>query len=414
MRIPSFLTLFCRGAVFIATLLVSLLLLAGACQDAGVVPEENRGEDVQQDSTSAEKAVRLRRNGKTIGAPKLANIYTITSLDSIDVPFIEKEVLDALGTNTALLQLKKRKRHYQIANLRVEPVDLLATISILKRMQYTKPLNLEDYLDAHKIWGEDQRGHVRFTGYFTPIIKVSRKKEGKFQYPIYSRPVKWEGKLPSRAEIEGEGVLDTMGLELAYAANKVDVYYMQVQGSGFVEYPNGKKELFAYNGNNRYPYRSIEKYIISRPDIELSDLSISGIKKYLYTHPELRDTILFQNPSYTFFIRKKSQPKGAGGVPLIADFSIAVDRRYIPLGACLIAAFPIYDHRLQKVVRHDLRFFMAHDVGGAIKGPGHVDVYTGVGKEAAAKAGKINSYGHLWLLLPKSPRARFISNTRLN
>ena len=351
MRMPDFLTLLYKGAA-VATFAL-LLLFAGACQgDGDVQPKEETEEQFEQNSIfteeAEEKEVRLRRNGKIIGAPRLGSIYTPTSLDSIDVPFIEQEVLGALASNSALLQLKKRKRHYQIGNLRVEPSDMLATIGILRRMQYTKPLNLEGHLDAYKIWGADQRGHVRFTGYFTPIIKVSKTKTSKYKYPIYSRPIKWEGKLPSRAEIEGEGVLDTMGLALAYAENKVDLYYMQVQGSGYVEYPNGKKELFAYNGNNRYPYRSIEKYIISRPDIELSDLSISGIKKYLYTHPEMTDTILFQNPSYTFFIRKRSQTKGAGGVPLIADYSIAVDRRYIPLGACLIAAFPIYDHRKAK------------------------------------------------------------------
>ena len=223
----------------------------------------------------------LWRNGKRKNASLLQEVYTPVELNEIILPVIEKNALEVLATNFNLLQLKKRKRHYQIGNLRISPHDLLETLRLLRDHQYTIPYELNESLVAHQIWGRDQRGNVKFTGYFTPIIKVSKEKKGIFQYPLYTRPLNWEGPLPSRAEIEGEGVLDSMGLELAYASNKVDIYYMQVQGSGYVEYPNGKKELFAYNGNNRYPYRSIEKYITSREDIELSNLSINGIKKYL-------------------------------------------------------------------------------------------------------------------------------------
>jgi membrane-bound lytic murein transglycosylase A len=350
----------------------------------------------------------LWRNGKRKNVPTLAEVYTTVNLNDVILPLIDDQCLQALNANFNLFQLKKRKRHYQIGNLRISPHDLLETIRLLKKHQYTIPFRLQESLEAHQIWGNDQRGHVKFTGYFTPIIKVSKEKKGIYQYPIYSRPLNWEGPLPSRAEIEGEHVLDSMGLELAYAANKIDIYYMQVQGSGYVEYPNGKKELFAYNGNNRYPYRSIEKYISSREDIELTNLSINGIKKYLSEHPALVDTILFQNPSYTFFIRKNSVPTGAGGVPLLPGYSIAVDRRYIPLGATLIAAFPVFDQQQQRITHYDYRLFAAHDVGGAIRGPGHVDVYTGIGPEAAKVAGRLNAYGQLWLLLPKKPATQYI------
>jgi len=395
-----------------ALLPLLLIVMASSCSGGAETSlEANSAESEAVDSlTLNPRAVPLWRNGKRQGVGQLSEVYTSTSLDSIDVPIIDLNCLRALESNQQLLEIKKRKRHYRIGNLSIQPQDLLRTIEILQSYQHTKPLDLGDYLEAYQIWGKDQRGHVQYTGYFTPVIKVSREPQGAFQYPLYSRPLNWEGPLPSRAKIEGEGVLDTLGLELAYADNKVDIYYMQVQGSGYVEYPDQTRELFAYNGNNRHPYRSIEKYIIGREDLELSNLSINGIKKYLHTHPQLVDTVLFQNPSYTFFQRKRSIPKGAGNVPLMAGYSIAVDRRYIPLGACLIAAYPVFDHKKQRVIRHDYRFFVAQDVGGAIRGPGHVDVYTGVGEAAAREAGNINSYGQLWLLLPKPPNARFISN----
>ncbi len=394
--------------------LVFILLAALAgCEEpstgALAIPSGPEKDAAAAEEEAALPAKRLWRNGKARSAPLMTDLYEPAPLDSFDLPIIDGKFIEALENNLQLLRFQQRPQNQQIGNLRINFEELEETIAILKSWQHTKPFGLHQYLDAYKIWGADRRGHVRYTGYFTPVIKVREKRQGPYQYPIYNRPLNWEGTLPSRAEIEGEHVLEGLGLELAYAANKVDVYYMQVQGSGFVEYPDGSRKLLAYNGTNRYPYRSIEKYILSRDDIPITNLSIKGIRSYLKRHPHLQDTILFQNPSYTFFTPKRSVPKGAGSVPLLSDYSIAVDRRYIPLGSCLLAAFPVFDHRRQRVIGHDYRFFVAQDVGGAIKGPGHVDVYTGTGKDAARKAGRINYYGNLWLLLPKQPKAHFIS-----
>ncbi|MCB0558565.1 MAG: murein transglycosylase A [Lewinellaceae bacterium] len=352
----------------------------------------------------------VRRDGRLPHLPKMAEIYQPVALDSFDLPIINGKFVEALQNNLDLLRLQTRKKNQQVGNLRITYEELEETIRTLIAWQHTKPFGLNEQLEAHQIWGADQRSNVRFTGYFTPVIKVRKEPKGPYQHPLYDRPLEWQGALPTREEIEGGNALKGMGLELAYAADKVDIYYMQVQGSGFVEYPNGQLDLLAYNGNNRYPYRSIEKYIADRDDITPNNLSISGIRNYLKQYAALRDTILFQNPSYTFFTRKRSSlPKGAGSVPLTSGYSIAVDRRYIPLGSCLLAAFPVYDRKKNRVVRHEYRFLVAQDVGGAIKGPGHIDLYTGVGSEAAKVAGRINFYGRLWLLLPKRPQAHFIS-----
>ena len=352
----------------------------------------------------------IRRDGRLIGGPRMQEVYEPVPLDTFDLPFIDGAFVDALEQNLNLLELQTRIKNQQVGSLRINSEDLKRAIEILKAWQQTKPFGIQSQLEAYQIWGNDRRGNVRFTGYFTPVLEVSKKPKGRFQHPIYSRPLDWEGDLPTRAQIEGEGALKGLGLELAYASNKVEVYYMQVQGSGYVEYPDGSRELFAYNGTNRQPYRSIEKFILSREDIGPKNLSIRGIRRYLEENEHLADTVLFYNPSYTFFTRKRSTPKGAGNVPLTDNFSIAVDRRYIPLGSCLLAAFPVFDHRRQRVVGYDYRYFVAQDVGGAIKGPGHVDVYTGTGRQAARQAGRINNYGRLWLLLPKQPKAYFISN----
>lgn len=394
-------------------LFIFLAFLLGCGQPdtgAGEGNTPNRPDALLEEGEGDITHPRIRRDGRLAGMPVMAEVYQAVQLDTFNLPVIDGQFVEALHNNLELLRLQQRKRNQQVGSLRITFEELEEVIQALIAWQHTLPYGLHEHLEAHQIWGSDRKGNVRFTGYFTPVVKVRKEPKGAYRHPLYGRPLEWEGGLPTRRQIEGEGVLQGMGLELAYAADKVDIYYMQVQGSGFVEYPNGQLDLLAYNGTNRHPYRSIEKYIIGREDISPANLSISGIRRYLKNHPALLDTVLFQNPSYTFFSRKRSsQPKGAGSVPLTDGYSVAVDRRYIPLGSCLLAAFPVFDREQHRVVRHEYRFLAAQDVGGAIKGPGHIDLYTGVGSDAARQAGRINHYGRLWLLLPKTPQARFIS-----
>jgi len=113
---------------------------------------------------------------------------------------------------------------------------------------------------------------------------------------------------------------------------------------------------------------------------------------------------LFANPNYIFFKPSKNKPKGAGHVPLTAKYSIAVDRKYIPLGSCLLAQIPIIGEN-KKFSHYEFRFLIAQDIGGAINGPGHVDLYQGIGKIGQKNASALHHYGKLWLLLPKEELA---------
>lgn len=351
----------------------------------------------------------LLRNGKKMD-PVFSELFRKSPLDSFDLPIIDSRLLASLQHQQELLVMTKPRKNYRIGNLAFDVDQLEETVNILRSRQHTIPLDLSQLLDAHQIWGSDRHGNVLFTGYFTPIVEVREKPEGPYQYPIYDRPRSWTGSLPTRAQIEGEGMLDSLGLEIAYAKSKVDIYYMQVQGSGFVEYPDGRRELLSYNGTNRHPYRSIEKYLLSRSDWDVSSVSITGIKSFIRRFPELQDSVLFYNPSYTFFKARHAQPKGAGNVPLKGEISIAVDKRYLPLGSCLLAAVPVFDEKSHRVIRHDYRILLAQDVGGRIKGPGHIDFYFGVGKESRKKAMTMRHYGRLWLLLPKGDERFFTLN----
>jgi membrane-bound lytic murein transglycosylase A len=168
-----------------------------------------------------------------------------------------------------------------------------------------------------------------------------------------------------------------------------------------VQFPSGKRQLLAYDGSNRHPYRSIETFALNRPDFGITSVTINGIKSFLRSYPHFQDTLLFHNPSYTFFKPKNQLPTGAAGAALRQQISIAVDKKHIPLGSCLLAAVPVFDDSLDRVVRHDYHLLLAQDVGGAIKGTGHIDWYQGIGKEAQRKAERINHYGQLWILMPK-------------
>ncbi len=339
-------------------------------------------------------------NGKDYDATPLEDVFTKATVDTFNFPLIKDDFVQALEQHLRLLKLRKQKKKQKIGNLNVNLDQLKQTIQELLAWQHSKPSRLLDNLDAYQIWGEDKKGNVHFTGYFTPIIKVNKHKTDRYKYPIYAYPKDWEGRLPTRRNIEEGGALLGKGLELAYAENKVDVYFMQVQGSGYVEYPDGRQELFAYSGTNKHPYQSIGRYLVERNDIDAKNISLDGIRKFLGKNPHLVDTVLFINKSYTFFIPKKFKPKGAGHVPLTADHSIAVDRRYLPLGSCLLAQIPIID-KAGNLQRHEWRLLLAQDIGGAIKGAGHVDVYSGIGIEGKNKASAFHHYGKMWLLLPK-------------
>ncbi len=339
-------------------------------------------------------------NGKEKDAMVLKNLYTEESIGDIELPEIDHKLAHALRQQLRSLKYKKRKSDQKLDNFDVSHDQLVQTVNLFLDAQKEDGTIPRNQLTARKIKGEDGRGNVHFTGYFTPNLKVSRKPTKEYQYPLYTFPKNWEGPLPTREEIDGQGVLKGLGLELAYAKSKVDIYFMQVQGSGIVEYRDGTQELFAHNGSNRRSYKSIGRYMIKQGITTPEHVSLQFIKKFFKENPTAVDSILSINESYIFFQPNKSNPKGAGLVPLTSEHSIAVDTRYIPMGSILLASVPIIDKK-NKVIRHEYRILVAQDIGGAINGPGHVDLYTGIGATARRNASALHHYGNLWLLLPK-------------
>ena len=367
-----------------------LLYFTGNQKPDAVVIEKEEVVDLNEYSTQ----------GHLLNGPFLNDTYNIAQEGEINYPEVTPDLIAALENNLQLLKYRKKNPAINAGNLLLSSDQLEDAIKLLISSQFD-PSNLSEHFDAHQISGVNNDGNVKMTGYYSPVIKASRTKSSKFPYPIYSKPKHWDGPLPSREEIEN-GAFEGLGLEIGYAENKLDIYYMQLQGSGYVEYPDGTQELYAHAGSNRKPYSSIGQFMIREGMITPQFSSMKSIRNYIDCNKNLTDEILNSNESYVFFKPKKNQQTiGAGYVPLTPNVSVAVDKSLIPLGSCLLAAVPVLDER-RRFSHHEFKYLLAQDVGGIIKGPGHIDVYKGIGNEAGQAASNLHHFGQLWLMTPKT------------
>ncbi|NOU00442.1 MAG: transglycosylase, partial [Gallionella sp.] len=189
------------------------------------------------------------------------------------------------------------------------------------------------------------------------------------------------------------------GRELFWVDNAVDLFFLQIQGSGRIELPDGSLMKVGYADQNGHPYTSIGKKLVEAGAMKLEEVSMQGIKKWAARHPEKLDAMLEKNASYVFFREfpnDLSAPLGALGVPLTEEYSIAVDTRTIPLGSPVFLA-TTYPDTAQPLNR----LMMAQDVGGAIRGPVRADFFWGFGEQAGMQAGKMKQKGQMWVLFPK-------------
>ncbi len=262
-----------------------------------------------------------------------------------------------------------------------------------------------------------------FTGYYEPLLAGSRRRGGAYQTPLLRRPAdlvmvqlglfrpEWRGDriagrvvkgdlvpYPTRAEIE-RGALDTGTLAIYWAADPVDAFFLEVQGSGRVRLPDGRTVSVGYDGQNGRPYVSIGKVLVERGQLTKDQVSLDSIKNWIRAHPADGRALLDDNPSYVFFREMKGEtPIGAEGAVLTAGRSLAVDRAYLPLGAPMF----IDARDGNEIVR---RLVVAQDTGGAIRGPVRGDLFWGFGADAERKAGPMKAHGRYYLFLPKTDAA---------
>jgi membrane-bound lytic murein transglycosylase A len=262
------------------------------------------------------------------------------------------------------------------------------------------------------------------TGYYEPLIQGSRQRSGSYRYPVYGVPddllvvdlgelfpdlknQRVRGRLDGRrvvpyyprADIEA-GRAAVQGRELVWTDDAVELFFLQIQGSGRVRLDSGETIRLSYADQNGHPYRSVGRLLVEQGELTLDQASMQGIKQWAQRNPERLAQLLNQNASYVFFRETSALtdgPPGALGVPLTARRSIAVDPRAIPLGA------PVFLSTTQPNSTTPLRQLMlAQDTGGAIKGAVRADFYWGSGPEAGVSAGRMRQKGQLWVLLPNA------------
>ncbi len=272
-------------------------------------------------------------------------------------------------------------------------------------------------------------GRVLFTGYYEPLLTCKLAADGAYKYPLYRRPddiieidlaqfgdnfprSKIFGRLDnkkvipyySREEINQKHAIAKRGLEMLWCDDPVAIYFLQIQGSGKVDLGDGNVVSVLFDGQNGRPYRSIGKYLIDSGAITQENMSMQMIREYLRTHPNEVFKILNQNPSYVFFRLDMGPPLGNIGVPLTPGRSIATDSKLFPKGALAIIATkkPVIENGAIKAWKPFTRFVLNQDAGGAIKGPGRVDLFWGHGPEAEISAGYMQQEGELYFLVRKN------------
>jgi membrane-bound lytic murein transglycosylase A len=245
-----------------------------------------------------------------------------------------------------------------------------------------------------------------FTGYYEVELEGSVVKTNKYKHPVYAHSHKVNTKLP-RSAIE-KGALKGKKLEIAYVADKAGLFFMHIQGSGKIKIGDGSYIKLGYAGQNGYPYYAIGSHLTKNNLIDKNKASAESIINWLNQNPHKAAKIMNLNESYVFFReRREHHPVGAMGVEVSAMRSLAVDRRYIPLGLplWLETSYPRENKKAPLKPFH--RIMIAQDVGGAIKGPIRGDVFFGSNKQAERYAWYMGNMGRYFIMVPKDI-ARYI------
>jgi membrane-bound lytic murein transglycosylase A len=245
------------------------------------------------------------------------------------------------------------------------------------------------------------------TGYYEPLLRGSRVRQGVYQTALYRWPSAYRpgSAMPARAQLERSGALN--GNELVWVDDPIEAFFLQVQGSGRIVMEDGSVMRVGFGGTNNQPYKSIGRWLLDRGELTPSQATMQGIKAWARANPTRVDGLLDTNPRFVFFREMPSSepapgggadgPIGALGVPLTPERSIAVDPAAIPLGT------PVFLQTTRPMTNSPMnRLVFAQDTGSAIKGGVRADYFWGLGDEAGDLAGKMKQGGRMWLLLPNS------------
>lgn len=263
------------------------------------------------------------------------------------------------------------------------------------------------------------------TGYYEPLINGSLTATEQARFPIYGVPNNLLNATSPRAQNLPKATSNARGrLDggqfvpyftaaeimngavdapiLAWTDDLVALLFLQIQGSGRVALPGGQFLRIGFADHNGHPFQSIGRYLIQKGELKAHEASMQGIQAWARRHPERLSELLAANPRFVFFRKLPDAPPSVGpigalNVPLTAEYSLAVDPKFTPLGA------PIWLETTRPLSAQALRrLMMAQDTGSAIKGVVRADFFWGFGASAGETAGRMKQQGQMWLLLPKT------------
>ncbi|MDX8405609.1 MAG: MltA domain-containing protein [Mariprofundus sp.] len=280
----------------------------------------------------------------------------------------------------------------------------------------------ESRFTPYQLRNGDGSAEGLITGYYEPLLYGSREKSERFRFPVFGVPddllivdlaslypelkgMRLRGRIDGRrivpyydrAGIDAEHA--PQGKEILWVDDEIGLFFLQVQGSGRIQLPDGHVVKLGYANQNGHPYVSIGKKLLQMGELTLARASLQTIRQWGLDHPERLSELLNSNPSYVFFREMPDSldsAVGAMGIPLTAGYSMAVDRRVIQLGmpVFLATTWPNTDKPLN-------RLMLAQDTGGAIKGTIRGDFFWGFGPDAGKQAGSMKQKGRMWVLFPK-------------
>ncbi|WP_394691375.1 murein transglycosylase A [Hoeflea sp.] len=285
----------------------------------------------------------------------------------------------------------------------------------------------EDWFQPLEILTDEASGHV--TGYYEPEIEIRIEPDSVFRYPFLRKPaalskvpdpenpptgIPWgyafmlesDGGVrpcPDRREIES-GAFDGQGLEIAWAASRVDVFFAHVQGCARLKCRGQPTRRITYDGKSGHPFTGIGRLLVERGEISRDAISMASIRHWLGQHPESADGLMWQNRSFIFFREadvtdERLGPVAAAKVPLEPGRSLAVDRHIHSFGTPIFVSAPdLEDFDLPLSFS---RLMIAQDTGTAIVGAARGDLFAGCGPQAGDKAGSINTEARFFVLAPK-------------
>ena len=354
---------------------------------------------------------------KPVPAPPIRLLRTGLEAIALDSQILtdRDRMLQALDHSIRYLQTSNATRAYQRY-----PVSGVSRDRVLRSVRRFRALvqsarspealqkQVNQEFNFYESSGKDGEGAVGFTGYFEPIYEASQTPTEVFRYPLYRQPrgfSRWSKPHPTRAMLEGkDGLQASAGKlrdsELVWMRDRLEAFLVQVQGSARLELTDGTQMSIGFDGNTDYPYVGIGRELVKDQKFTLENLNLPTILQYFQTHPADLDEYLPRNNRFVFFRNTQGAlATGSLGVPVTAGRSIATDKTRMPPGALALIVAELPDDRLQPQLMN--RFVLDQDTGGAIIGPGRVDLFMGTGNLAKAKAGMVRSEGKLYYLLLK-------------